>query len=404
MALQKEFDSTHAAARDSAGDSSFETVGQGQPAQHDLRHFLDNLGNPVLLLDEAARIEYVNPSFTSAIGLKNELLQGRPMEEIVHPRDIRKYHGWMDILRQGHKARSIHLCIRDNAEKERNFDVQALSTRSGEDPVQIQVILYEVSGGPEVLFQDGSYSDVLAEYEQVLGQSDATPGQALYIQDKLAGLGHLAAGIAHELRNPLSTLGTSVYFLSKVIEASENESIRDHLRIMQSEIERSQLIISNLVDFSRRSSTERESTDINTLIRKTLSLIEKNLAYQDVEVRLSLGGVPNCFINVDEIKQVLLDLIVNSMDAMPNGGCLSIESRLKGGSRVAIRISDNGIGIDPDRLGQIFNPFYSTKMDGGIGLGLSLVHSCIQRNHGSIEVESARGKGSQFTVFLPVID
>ncbi|MEE9170757.1 MAG: ATP-binding protein [bacterium] len=231
---------------------------------------------------------------------------------------------------------------------------------------------------------------------------ETKPDHPFFFKDEMTSLGLLAAGIAHELRNPLSIIGNSVYYLAKVLEESANKHIQEHLNIIQSEIARSQRIISHLLNFSRRSSEARESVDLNQIVRMTLSLMEKNLAYRDVEVELNLSKLPLSFVNIDDIKQVFLNLFKNSLDAMPNGGQLTIASIVKDDHTISLSIKDTGIGIDSSNLDKIFDPFFSANTDeSGIGLGLSLVRACIIRNKGRISVNSEKGKGTEFEITLP---
>lgn len=244
---------------------------------------------------------------------------------------------------------------------------------------------------------------ILEETEKSQGQKKISQDQFLFFKEKMASLEQLAAGIAHELRNPLSTIGTSVYYLNKVLENHPNKHVNEHLSIMQSEITRSQKIIGNLLDFSRRASTERESADLNKIIKQTTSIIDKNLVYQEIHLVTKFDRIPFCFINVDEIRQVLLNVLVNAMDAMPNGGSLTVRTYVKNENYLGVDIIDTGIGIALEDIKKIFDPFFSTKLDqNGIGLGLSLVHASITRNRGKIEVKSKNGEGTTVTILLPV--
>ncbi|MCH8124389.1 hypothetical protein IIC38_00240 [candidate division KSB1 bacterium] len=244
--------------------------------------------------------------------------------------------------------------------------------------------------------------DLVVE-DEIPGQIKNNQKHFLLFKEKMASLEQLAAGIAHELRNPLSIIGTSVYYLNKVLENHPEVRVHEHLTIMQVEIIRSQRIINNLLDFSQRTSTERESADVNKIIRQTLSLIEKNLLYQEIELESNLEHGPLCFINVSEIKQVLLNIFMNAMEAMPSGGCLTIHTYVKEKNYLAVDITDTGIGIEQEDLKKIFEPFFSSKLDqNGIGLGLSLVDASISRNHGEIHITSEIGKGTKVSIVLPI--
>jgi len=220
--------------------------------------------------------------------------------------------------------------------------------------------------------------------------------------EKLAGIGQLAAGIAHEIRNPLAIIGTSAYYLGEIIP-KDQKKVRKHLQILDSEINRCQAIITNLLEFSRKSDWDTQRIDINELLEMTLSLVGKDLVTRDILLIKKLSKVPPILTNLEKMKQVFLNLILNATQAMPNGGKLQIETSMAGKEVLKIVVSDTGEGIPPEDVDQIFNPFFTTKPPGkGVGLGLSLVHSIIKRYQGHITVKSKKGVGTTFTIKLPV--
>ncbi|MFQ6067753.1 MAG: ATP-binding protein, partial [bacterium] len=222
--------------------------------------------------------------------------------------------------------------------------------------------------------------------------------------EKLAGIGQLAAGIAHEIRNPLGIMGTSLYYLKDVLPKKE-EDVERHFQILEAEINRCETIINNLLEFSRRSDQELELIEVNSLLNITLSLVEKDLFVKDIELVKKLEDSPKVRANVDEIKQVFLNLILNATQAMPNGGRLGIRTSITENKRVRIEIADSGIGIPQRDLSKVFDPFFTTKSPGeGTGLGLTLVHAIIERSGGTIQVESREDKGTTFIIEFPKID
>ncbi|TET08338.1 GAF domain-containing protein [Candidatus Aerophobetes bacterium] len=227
--------------------------------------------------------------------------------------------------------------------------------------------------------------------------------QALVLQsEKLAGLGQLAAGVAHEIRNPLGIIATSMYYLNEILPEKRKE-VKKHFHIVESEIDRCQTIINNLLEFSRTSNIEVEPVDINTLLNMTLSLVEKELFGHDIRLIKKMESVPKIKANLDEIKQVFLNLILNATQAMPKGGELRIITSGHN-DKVRIKITDTGMGISKENLDKIFNPFFTTKEPGeGTGLGLAFVHTIIERYGGTIRVESEKGKGTTFIIELSVL-
>jgi len=265
--------------------------------------------------------------------------------------------------------------------------------------------------------KDGStvyveYNSMFSEYNgRPVVQSfyrDVTEKQALeytLIQSqKLAGLGQLSAGVAHELRNPLGIMGSSLYFINSVLDKEEvkvPDHVRKHLGIIRNEVDRSRKIIESLLSFSRVSNQERESVDLNELLRVTLDLVKKELLVNNIRLVTEFAELPCVMLNLDELKQGFLNIILNATQAMPEGGLLRIRTRLEG-ERVLIAFEDTGQGISKENLPNVFNPFFTTKEPGmGTGLGLSLTHSFIRRAGGDLAVESELGIGTTVRIWLP---
>lgn len=218
--------------------------------------------------------------------------------------------------------------------------------------------------------------------------------------EKMAAIGQLAAGIAHEIRNPLGIIMNALYDLSEIVEGG-NAEVREDLRIAREEMDRVQAIINNLLEFSRESTVDLEPVDVNDLLRKTLLLMNKYLQSSDVRVVTELADIGVCSANQNALRQIFLNLITNAVQAMPHGGELRIRTALAG-NRMRLQFSDTGIGIPEHQLKDIFNPFFTTKSPGqGTGLGLSVVHSVVRRYHGDIQVRSTPNVGTAFTIELP---
>jgi polar amino acid transport system substrate-binding protein len=219
--------------------------------------------------------------------------------------------------------------------------------------------------------------------------------------EKMAAIGQLAAGIAHEIRNPLGIIMNALYDLSEIVDAA-NPEIREDLKIAREEMDRVQAIINNLLEFSRESKVDLEPVDVNDLLRKTLLLMQKYIQSSDVTVRTELGATGLCSANQNALRQIFLNLITNAVQAMPHGGELRIRTSLVPPSRLRVEFSDSGVGIPESQVKDIFNPFFTTKGPGqGTGLGLSVVHSVVRRYRGEIRVESTPNVGTTFTIELP---
>jgi PAS domain S-box-containing protein len=219
--------------------------------------------------------------------------------------------------------------------------------------------------------------------------------------EKLAAIGQLAAGIAHELRNPLAIVMNVLFDLRARIDATDRE-VTEGLHIAEDEIGRAQAIIKNLLEFSRESGAELERLDLNDLVRRTLQLLEKYLESSGVEVTADLGDLPPCVANDNALRQILLNLMTNAVQAMPKGGRLTIRTVRRASDRVHLEVQDTGVGIPQAHLKDIFNPFFTTKAPGqGTGLGLFVVHAILHRFGGDVRVASELGVGTTFTVELP---
>ncbi len=219
--------------------------------------------------------------------------------------------------------------------------------------------------------------------------------------EKMAAIGQLAAGIAHEIRNPLGIITNALYDLSEIVD-SNNPEVEEDLRIAKEEMGRVQEIINNLLEFSRESRAELEAVDINDLLRKTLQLMNKSLQNSDVRVVTEFGPLSNCLANQNALRQIFLNLITNAVQAMPDGGELRLRTAALPGGRIQLEFADTGMGIPAENLKDIFNPFFTTKGPAqGTGLGLSVVHSVVKRYQGDIRVESQLRRGTTFTIEFP---
>lgn len=227
----------------------------------------------------------------------------------------------------------------------------------------------------------------------------------LYHSDKLASIGRLAAGVAHEINNPLTGVLTYSSFLLK---RSENDSeLKSDLEIIVRETKRCRDIVKDLLDFARPISAYKKSVNINDVIDRALNIVASQLNLRDIVVHKQyLESLPNVSIDDGQLQQVFINLLVNAADAIGNkGGNISLATRtvqFQGKEYVQVEVTDTGCGIAKENLSKIFEPFYSTKDQKGIGLGLSVVWGIIDKHQGTIAVDSELNQGTTFTIRLPV--
>jgi signal transduction histidine kinase len=228
-------------------------------------------------------------------------------------------------------------------------------------------------------------------------------------RDRLAALGQMAAGLAHEIRNPLGSIKGAAQYLQPVEGQQPEGSTREFLGIIVEEVDRLNKIVSQFLDYARPYRGEQSPLDVNDVVRKTLNLIERERSGSHVEIVMNLlDGLPPVRADAQQLRQVILNLTLNAFDAMPQGGRLQVTTSLRRSTRrgaaaafLEIRIRDDGIGIPLADLRNLFIPFFTTK-EKGTGLGLPISQRIIENHGGTIEVRSQPGSGATFTVLLPV--
>jgi signal transduction histidine kinase len=218
--------------------------------------------------------------------------------------------------------------------------------------------------------------------------------------EKFAALGQLAAGIAHEIRNPLTSINILIHSLTEKLP-TENSQWED-LKVIEEEILRINEIVDQFLRFAKPASPLFEKADLVPIIEETFQLVRPQIKRGKISVQKEFEPLPFVTVDKEQIKQVILNLLINAIQAMPKGGRLVLSSRVsREGYWVELTVQDSGIGIPPEDLDKLFDPFFSTK-EGGIGLGLSIAHRIVDQHHGKIEVDSNPGKGTRFTISLPI--
>jgi len=208
--------------------------------------------------------------------------------------------------------------------------------------------------------------------------------------------------VAHEINNPLTGVLTFSSLMLKKVD--ENHPWKNDLEKIVQQTTRCRNIVRGLLDFARQRKPDKKEWDINTLIDQTLTLVENQARFQNIEIiRQFKKDIPMLFLDGDQIQQVFMNIIINSADAMTgDGGTLTVKTDLNNGV-AEISFTDTGRGINKEHLSKLFTPFFTTKETGkGTGLGLAISYGIIQSHNGEIDVESEVGKGSTFRIKLPV--
>ena len=232
---------------------------------------------------------------------------------------------------------------------------------------------------------------------------DAAQAQLLQ-SAKLAAVGELAASVAHEINNPLYAARNSLFLVEQ--DLPEDSPQRPFLDIAQNELGRIARIITRMRDFYRPTRAEMEATDLNEILRATIELIQTHLRHGHVEMATDLApDLPPVIAHADQMRQVFLNMMLNACDAMPHGGTLRVASRTNRlasqPDMILVEIADTGVGIPPEHLPHLFEPFYTTKPQ-GTGLGLAISGHIVTQHGGHVDVASVAGVGTTFTVALPV--
>jgi signal transduction histidine kinase/putative methionine-R-sulfoxide reductase with GAF domain len=218
--------------------------------------------------------------------------------------------------------------------------------------------------------------------------------------EKLAALGQLAAGIAHEIRNPLTSINILIHSLRESLPSKNSHG--EDLKVIEEEIDRINEIVDQFLRFAKPASPLLEKAEIRPIFEETLQLLKPQIERRRISVQKDFRSLPPITIDREQMKQAVLNLLLNAIQAMPEGGRLGLSGQVPEDNQgVQLSIKDSGIGIPPEDIDKLFDPFFSTK-EGGIGLGLSIAHRIIDQHQGKIEVESTPRKGTLFTIWLPM--
>jgi len=220
--------------------------------------------------------------------------------------------------------------------------------------------------------------------------------------EKMSSLGRMAAGIAHEINNPLA--GILLYSSSLIKKVPPESPLEEGLQIIMSETQRCKVIIQGLLEFSRDQEPQKAPANVNDILDKALTILNNEFYIHHIRIDEDLeNNLPLTLLDENQIEQVLINILLNAAHAIEKDGIISIKTRMDiEHAKLSIEIADNGCGISVKEIGKIFDPFFSTKPS-GTGLGLALSYGIIKNHQGDIRVESQSGKGSCFIIDLPIL-
>lgn len=336
-------------------------------AESRAENILQCVSNGVIAFDEHGRVNAANRAAEELLGMSREEMAGRRCAELFENGDLCRVV--QEALDDRITSRRMEISLVRHGERIwLGFNTALLTDRQGNS---VGAIL--------------SFSD-LTEVKRLQEQIE--------LKERLTALGEMSAGIAHELRNPMAVIAGYLNLLAKKQDSAGQAVIRD----IQAEIDGMNRIISDLLMFARPTSLNRSPVDLRDLLE---SCIDTVLQPRGEERRLVTDlDLPSVTVSADEVllRQAVVNLLQNAVEAMPDGGTLSV--RLNADRNVVIAVRDTGPGIPPEHIKKIFLPFFTTK-DSGVGMGLALAHKVVTAHGGRIEVESGRSGGTTFTVVLP---
>jgi len=247
----------------------------------------------------------------------------------------------------------------------------------------------------------GEQISLAIEKARLIETKQAQYDQLAIHTEKLSALGRMAAGIAHEINNPLA--GILLYSSNLIKKVPPEGKVKEGLEVIIRETIRCKSIIQELLEFSRDREPQKKLSNLNAILAKALSILENEFRLRHIRVEKELAGdIKDTCLDENQIEQVFVNLLLNSVQAMEDGGLITIQSRFdRLQDRLKVVISDTGCGIPEESIPKIFEPFFSTKPK-GTGLGLAVSYGIIRNHGGSIQVDSRLGRGSRFTLELPI--
>jgi PAS domain S-box-containing protein len=331
-----------------------------------------------------ARFRYANKAFSTITGFEPDELLYKSWTDLVQPDNLQESMERYRLRQQGETL--------DQAYEIKMFRKDGMSVT--------------VHGS----FALSSHEGKMATIGFLRDITERKKGEkALWRSQRLASVGRLAAEIAHEMNNPLTSVLTFCKLATSILQQEpfpeqRLSDLRNYISYLQSETERCANISRNLLDFSRQSEIEIRENDINEILDKTLTILQHRAGLDEIKIHTDYAAeLPFLSCDFKRLQQAFVNILWNAIEAMPEGGTLTVTSNFdQDKDRIEIQVSDTGIGIPEDDMDRIFEPFFTSKADGkGVGLGLSVAYGIIRQHQGEIHIHSKVGEGTRFSIQLP---
>ncbi len=380
----------HVALIELSEDLAFEVAVRARQIEEQRRFtglVIDSLPVGLYVVDREYRIQIWNRKReTGTQGVQRGEVVGRPVFEVLTRQSAEQLKAEFDQIFESGQMSQMDIEVNDPA-GDRFYRISKIPMRLGGDQISHVITIGE---------------DVTEWYRI---------HQRIMQNEKLAAVGQLAAGVMHEINNPLATIGACAAALEGrlgEVPPSAQGAFREYIDIIDKEVERCTHIVDGLLDFSRPKGMEKRPVGVNAVIEDTFFLLKHHTRFKKLTVHRDLAQeLPQVLANAEQLVQVLMSLMLNALDAMEAGnGTLTVRSRLGGhlGTEVLVEVQDTGVGIPRADLTKIFEPFYTTKTQGrGTGLGLSICYGIVEDHRGRLEVDSTPGLGATFRVLLPAL-
>ncbi|MGJ7920274.1 two-component system sensor histidine kinase NtrB [Neobacillus sp. LXY-4] len=333
----------------------------------------ESISNGIVSINEDYFITSLNTGAKNILGVTNDCIGTNFMELFPTGKDFEKI-----IFTAMEKGEPIK-----NIEKNLSINDKEITIEIGAYPLSLE----KKNKGLVIILED------ITEIKKIKDQMQRN--------DKLATVGELATGIAHEIRNPLAIIKMIEQTMRS--ELKENKDAILELKVIDEEVERANKVIKSLMEFGKPSKNEKNSYCLNEIIEDVQIIVNKYTMQHLVKIDFEKGEIPNANVDKEQLKQAFVNLIFNAVDAMPQGGELLISTEYLPEKWIKVVFQDNGEGIAEDNMEKIYSPFFTTK-DEGTGLGLSIVHRIIEDHGGIIKVTSKLGKGTRFELLFPTED